>query len=57
VIDITFTGQNGVPFNLTIPSSELSVGPFKNDPSLCQTLVNAFDGLELVSFIIVNNLY
>jgi len=48
VIDITFTSQNGEPFNLTIPSSELSVGPFVNDPSTCQTLINAFDGLELV---------
>jgi len=48
VIDIGFTSQTGHPFNLTIPSSELSVGPFANDPSLCQTLINAFDGLELV---------
>ncbi|KAF9454017.1 acid protease [Macrolepiota fuliginosa MF-IS2] len=48
VIGISFTSQHGTPFNLTIPSSELSVGPFANDPSTCQTLINAFDGLELV---------
>jgi hypothetical protein len=48
VIDITFTAQNGSPFNLTIPSSELSVGPFADDPTTCQTLINAFDGLNLV---------
>ncbi|OBZ68307.1 Cathepsin D [Grifola frondosa] len=47
-IDITFTSQRGRPFNLTIPSGELNVGPFKSDPSTCQTLINAFDGLDLV---------
>ncbi|KAE9400870.1 acid protease [Gymnopus androsaceus JB14] len=35
VIDITFTSQEGTPFNLTIPSSELNVGPFANNASLC----------------------
>ncbi|KAL4255016.1 Aspartic peptidase domain superfamily protein [Abortiporus biennis] len=39
-IDITFTSQQGTPFNLTIPSSELSLGPFKSNSSLCQTLIN-----------------
>jgi hypothetical protein len=39
-IDIAFTAQNGRAFNLTIPSSELSVGPFDQDPSVCQTLIN-----------------
>ncbi|KAJ7755367.1 acid protease [Mycena maculata] len=48
VIDIEFTAQDGSPFNLTIPSSELSVGPFTADPTVCQTLINAFDGLSLV---------
>ncbi|KAF9002787.1 aspartic peptidase domain-containing protein [Cyathus striatus] len=47
-IDITFTSEKGVPFNLTIPSSELSVGPFADNPTQCQTLINALDGLELV---------
>ncbi|KAK7472672.1 hypothetical protein VKT23_000785 [Stygiomarasmius scandens] len=57
VIDIAFTGVNGRPFNLTIPSSELSVGPFQNDPSLCQTLINAFDGLELVGGSLLKHYY
>jgi len=57
VIDIMFTSQNGEPFNLTIPSSELSVGPFDNDPSTCQTLVNAFDGLELVGGSLLKHWY
>ncbi|CDO70556.1 hypothetical protein BN946_scf184579.g12 [Trametes cinnabarina] len=45
-IDITFTSQSGRPFNMTIPSSELNVGPFSSDPSTCQTLINAFDGFD-----------
>jgi len=56
-IDITFTSQSGTPFNLTIPSSELSVGPFANDPSTCQTLINAFDGLELVGGSLLKHWY
>lgn len=57
MIDITFTSQNGRPFNLTIPNSELSVGPFADDPSTCQTLINAFDGLELVGGSVLKHWY
>ncbi|PFH53799.1 hypothetical protein AMATHDRAFT_1026 [Amanita thiersii Skay4041] len=57
VIDITFTSEGGTPFNLTIPSSELSVGPFANDPTLCQTLINAFDGLDLVGGSLLKHYY
>jgi len=57
VIDIAFTSQAESPFNLTIPSSELSVGPFANDPSLCQTLINAFDGLDLVGGSVLKHYY
>ncbi|KAF8581358.1 acid protease [Ramaria rubella] len=42
-LDILFTSQSGQPFNLTVPSSELSVGPFRDDPSTCQTFINALD--------------
>jgi len=56
-IDITFTSQGGVPFNLTIPSSELNVGPFANDSSTCQTLINAFDGLDLVGGSLLKHYY
>lgn len=56
-IDIAFTSQEGKPFNLTIPSSELSVGPFANNASLCQTLINAFDGLELVGGSLLKHYY
>jgi hypothetical protein len=57
VIDIAFTAQDGTPFNLTIPSSELSVGPFANNTSQCQTLINAFDGLELVGGSLLKHYY
>lgn len=57
MIDIAFTSQNGKPFNLTIPSSELNVGPFTDDPSICQTLINAFDGLELVGGSLMKHWY
>jgi len=56
-IDIGFVDETGKPFNLTIPSSELSVGPFKSDPSTCQTLINAFDGLELVGGSLLKHYY
>ncbi|KAJ7753740.1 acid protease [Mycena metata] len=57
VIDIGFTDQSGKPFNLTIPSSELSVGPFADSPSTCQTLINAFDGLSLVGGSVLKHYY
>ncbi|KAI0739660.1 acid protease [Daedaleopsis nitida] len=56
-IDLTFTSQDGQPFNLTIPSSELNVGPFASDTSVCQTLINAFDGLDLVGGSVLKHYY
>ncbi|KAJ7146234.1 acid protease [Mycena epipterygia] len=41
-VDFAFTSVAGAPFNLTIPSSELSLGPFAGDSSLCQTVFNAW---------------
>ncbi|GLB36719.1 putative acid protease [Lyophyllum shimeji] len=43
VIDFTFPSTSGPVFNLTLPSTELSVGPFAANKSLCQTMINAFD--------------
>ncbi|KAJ7282990.1 acid protease [Mycena rebaudengoi] len=57
VIDIGFTAQDGSPFNLTVPSSELNVGPFADDPLICQTLINAFDGLDLVGGSVLKHYY
>ncbi|KAF8904489.1 acid protease [Gymnopilus junonius] len=56
-IDIAFTSQSGKSFNLTIPSSELNVGPFASNSSLCQTLINAFDGLDLVGGSLLKHYY
>lgn len=43
VISFTILSTDGKPFDITIPSSELNVGPFSSDRSLCQTLINAQD--------------
>ncbi|KAG7446309.1 acid protease [Guyanagaster necrorhizus] len=57
VISLGFTGQDGHLFNLTIPSSELNVGPFADDPTVCQTLISALDGLELVGGRLLKHYY
>ena len=43
-----FTSQQGDPFNLSIPISEFNLGPFIDDPSICQTLINAFEGADIL---------
>ncbi|THH27806.1 hypothetical protein EUX98_g6382 [Antrodiella citrinella] len=55
-LSFTFTSQQGQPFNLTIPSSELSVGPFRSNPSLCQTLINA-DEFTLLGASVLKHYY
>ncbi|KAJ6489939.1 acid protease [Mycena sanguinolenta] len=58
VIDITFAGIPGQnPFNLTIPSSELSSGPFTKKPDLCQMLINVSDGYNLVGLSLLKHYY
>ncbi|KAE9402851.1 acid protease [Gymnopus androsaceus JB14] len=57
IIDIAFTSQDGTPFNLTIPSSELSVGPFADNTSLCQTLVNSFENYTIVGGSLLKHYY
>jgi hypothetical protein len=47
-IDLKFTSQENEEFTLTIPSSELNVGPFESDPDTCQTLINADDRFGVV---------
>jgi hypothetical protein len=56
-IDITFTSIEGKSFNVTIPSEELSVGPFADDPSTCQTLINAFEDLNIVGGSLLKHYY
>ncbi|RDB24648.1 putative vacuolar protease A [Hypsizygus marmoreus] len=43
IIAFTFPSTSGTPFNLTLPSCELNVGPFASNPSLCQTVINAWE--------------
>ena len=49
-IDITFTSQQGADFNLTVPTTEFNLGPFRSDPTgeTCQTVINALDGFFVV---------
>ncbi|KZT73386.1 acid protease [Daedalea quercina L-15889] len=56
-IDLTFTDTNGEPFNLTIPSSDFNVGPFEAEPTLCQTMINYLDGLDLVGGSVLKHYY
>ncbi len=48
VISFAFRSTTGSTFQLTIPSSELSVGPFKSDLSTCQTLINAQEDFSII---------
>ena len=56
-INITFTSQEGVLFRLSIPSSEFNVGPFADDPSICQTLINAFDEVNVLGGSLLKHYY
>ncbi|CAE6461519.1 unnamed protein product [Rhizoctonia solani] len=40
-VDLTFKDQAGEPVVLSIPTQELSVGPFRNNETICQTFINA----------------
>jgi hypothetical protein len=57
VIDFTFQSTTGTAFKLTIPSSELNVGPFKSDPSTCQTLINAQSGYYIIGGSLLKHYY
>lgn len=56
-IALTFTSVDGTPFDLTIPSVELNVGPFANNASLCQTLINAEDRFNIVGGSLLKHFY
>lgn len=50
-IDLSFTTIEGRNVNLTIPSSELSIGPFKTNKSLCQTFITTYDFGEAIGYL------
>lgn len=47
-LSFTFTDTTGAAFNLTVPSQELNLGPFNDDPNTCQTVINALDGINVL---------
>ncbi|OSX66049.1 hypothetical protein POSPLADRAFT_1166015 [Postia placenta MAD-698-R-SB12] len=56
-ISVTFTSITGEPFNLTVPSSEFNVGPFEDEPTICQTMINALDVLDLLGGSLLKHYY
>lgn len=50
-IDLSFTTVEGRFVNLTIPSSELSIGPFSNNKALCQTFITTYEFDEAIGYI------
>ncbi|TFY63340.1 hypothetical protein EVJ58_g3306 [Rhodofomes roseus] len=56
-LTLTFTNTAGKPFNLTIPSSELNVGPFPGQTETCQTFINSIQGLNLVGGSLLKHYY
>ncbi|GJJ12753.1 hypothetical protein Clacol_006998 [Clathrus columnatus] len=56
-IFFTFTSTTGQPFTLMVPSEELSVGPFEDDPKICQTLINALDGINVLGGSLLKHYY
>lgn len=56
-IDITFLTIDSTPYNLTIPTSELSVGPFAEDPSTCQTFINAVEETYIIGGSLLKHYY
>lgn len=40
-IGFQLESQNGEAFTLTVPNNELSLGAFRDDPEMCQTVINA----------------
>ncbi|KAF7350709.1 Acid protease [Mycena sanguinolenta] len=56
-VDFTLRSSDGIPFNVTIPSSELNLGPFDGNSSLCQTVFNSWPGYFTIPPIIGGSLF
>ncbi|KAF7328800.1 putative vacuolar protease A [Mycena venus] len=56
-VDFTLQSVAGTAFNVTIPSSELSVGPFIGNNSLCQAAFNSWPANFTIPPIIGNSLF
>lgn len=47
-ISFSFTDTSGGLFTLTMPSEEFNLGPFHDDPSTCQTVINALPDFNII---------
>ncbi|GJJ15270.1 hypothetical protein Clacol_009546 [Clathrus columnatus] len=56
-ISFTFTNISGNPFVLSVPSEEFNLGPFDDDPTTCQTLINALDGFNIIGGSLLKHYY
>ncbi|GJJ06949.1 hypothetical protein Clacol_001145 [Clathrus columnatus] len=55
-IDFEFISESGKPVILTVPSSELNVGPFEDNPTICQTLINGV-GFDIIGGSLLKHYY
>ncbi|KAI0692888.1 acid protease [Cytidiella melzeri] len=56
-ISFAFKTTTGSTYQLVVPSSELSVGPFKSNPEICQTLINAQEDLSIIGASALKHVY
>lgn len=56
-LDFAFTASDGKLLNLTIPPEELNVGPFADNPEMCQTLINAELGFWILGGSLLKHYY
>jgi len=56
-ITFSFNDTSGKPFNLTVPTKEFNLGPFHDDPNICQTLINAQAGFNILGGSLLKNYY
>ncbi|KAF8516461.1 aspartic peptidase domain-containing protein [Hysterangium stoloniferum] len=47
-ISFTFHDTASRPFDLVIPPEEFNLGPFHDDPTICQTVINALEGFNIL---------
>jgi len=56
-ISFTFNDVAGRPFDLVIPPEEFNLGPFRDDPTICQAVINALDGLNILGGSVLKHYY
>ncbi|KIJ45947.1 hypothetical protein M422DRAFT_46521 [Sphaerobolus stellatus SS14] len=56
-LSFTFTDTSGKTFDLIVPTSELNLGPFHDDPNTCQTLINSLEGFNILGASLLKHYY